>query len=64
MLREIGNEIDKLNKLVDFAEKAKRADEIEASVSWQDIELLQELNELRADLAIWNEINDEYEICH
>ena len=61
MLREIGNEIDKLNKLVDFAEKAKRADEIEASVSWQDIELLQELNELRADLAIWNEINDEYE---
>lgn len=62
MLKELEKDIKFLQEKVDFEAKRKRVQELEASVSWQDIELLQELNELNADLALWNEINDEYEI--
>ena len=62
MLKELEKNIKFLQEKVDFEAKRKRVQELEASVSWQDIELLQELNELNADLALWNEINDEYEI--
>lgn len=60
MLKEIASDLEKLRKLINFKEKEERIKELEASVSWSDIELLQEMNELQNELDTWNKLVDNY----
>ena len=62
MLKELEKDIDTLSNLIDFEAKRERIAELEASVSWSDVKLLQELNELNNELAVWGELNATYEM--
>jgi peptide chain release factor 2 len=62
MLKELEKDIEILSNLIDFESKRERIAELEASVSWSDVKLLQELNELNNELAVWGELNTTYEM--
>lgn len=62
MLKELEKDIEVLGNMVDFEAKRKRVHELEATVSWSDINLLQEMNELANEVAVWDELNETCEM--
>lgn len=62
MLKELEKDIEVLGNMVDFDAKRKRVHELEATVSWSDIDLLQEMNELANEVAVWDELNETCEM--
>ena len=62
MLKELEKDIEVLGNMVDFEAKRKRVHELEATVSWSDIDLLQEMNELANEVAVWDELNETCEM--
>lgn len=62
MLKELEKDIEVLSNMVDFEAKRKRVHELEATVSWSDINLLQEMNELANEVAVWDELNETCEM--
>lgn len=60
MLKEMREDLDFLKSIIKIEEKEKRIQELETSVSWNDYTLLQELNEIRNEIDVFNHLSDLY----